>query len=256
MPPIRVLLVADRLLCDLLASQLTSRREATVVGQCRGGDRWVEIASVRAVDVVVLDLGSSPVNWPGAVSELRARRADVRVIALGTHRDNSSVIAAARAGAAGWLLPGSGFALLIDALVAVHGGAAVYPPRQLADVLEVLRGDIAGASRASGRLAALTARELDVLRGLVRGLPARELAEQLGLALNTVRTHTNRIFRKLGVNGRLEAVRLARAEGLDLTGGEDPGDGNCDPPLRSAIRRGHERALVSSNQPNHLLDSD
>ncbi|WP_133252037.1 helix-turn-helix transcriptional regulator [Actinomycetospora cinnamomea] len=178
------------------------------------------VATSRAVDVLVLDLGSIPSTWPGLVTELRDLSPAVRVVTIGAERDDASAVAAARAGAHGWLLPGGGVTALVDAVVAVHRGAAVYPPGQLAGVLEALRADVTRAEQPSGRFTSLTIRELEVLRGLVEGYPARELAEQLGLAVNTIRTHTNRIFRKLGVHGRLEAVRLARAEGLAPTRGE------------------------------------
>ena len=77
-----------------------------------------------------------------------------------------------------------------------------------------MRHDVAEARRPTGRLSALTEREVEVLRALVEGLSARDIADHLDVAVNTVRTHTHRIFRKLGVHGRLEAVRIARAERL------------------------------------------
>ena len=103
---------------------------------------------------------------------------------------------------------------LTAAVRLVHEGHGVYPSRVLAAVLDGLRDDIAEARRPTGRLSALTEREVEVLRALVDGLSARDVADHLDVAVNTVRTHTHRIFRKLGVHGRLEAVRIARAEGL------------------------------------------
>ncbi|GAA4914989.1 hypothetical protein GCM10023204_21460 [Actinomycetospora succinea] len=162
----------------------------------------------------MLDLALRPPRWERAVETLREQGSGARVVVLAEPGDEESAHDAARAGAAGWLLYGSSVDELTDAVRLVHAGHGVYPSRLLAAVLDGLRHDIAEARRPTGRLSALTEREVEVLRALVDGLSARDVADHLDVAVNTVRTHTHRIFRKLGVHGRLEAVRIARAEGL------------------------------------------
>ena len=212
MRPVQVLVVADRLLRDLLVARWSGEPWlAVVVG--RTGEAWEDQAA-RRVDVVVLDLALRPPRWERAVEALRAREPGPRVLALAEPGDDESAHDAARAGASGWLAYGSSVDELTEAVRLVAGGHGVYPSRLLAAVLDGLRGDIAEARRPTGRLSSLTEREVDVLRALVDGLSARDVADHLDVAVNTVRTHTHRIFRKLGVHGRLEAVRIARAEGL------------------------------------------
>ncbi|MDD7927250.1 response regulator transcription factor, partial [Actinomycetospora chibensis] len=164
--------------------------------------------------VVVLDLALRPSRWERAVELLRERPGGPRVVVLAEPGDDDSACDAARAGASGWLPSGSSVEDLAETVRLVHDGHGVYPSRLLATVLDGLRHDVAEARRPTGRLSALTEREVEVLRALVEGLSARDIADHLDVAVNTVRTHTHRIFRKLGVHGRLEAVRIARAERL------------------------------------------
>jgi DNA-binding NarL/FixJ family response regulator len=148
------------------------------------------------------------------VELLRERPVGPRVVVLAEPGDDDSACDAARAGVSGWLPSGSSVEELTETVRLVHDGHGIYPSRLLATVLDGMRHDIAEARRPTGRLSALTEREVEVLRALVEGLSARDIADHLDVAVNTVRTHTHRIFRKLGVHGRLEAVRIARAERL------------------------------------------
>ena len=212
MRPAQVLVVADQLLRDLLVARW-SREPWLAVVSGRTDETWEELAARRA-DVVVLDLALHPPRWESAVAGLREAGSGPRVVVLAEPGDEESAHGAARAGASGWLVDGSSVDELTAAVRLVHEGHGVYPSRVLAAVLDGLRDDIAEARRPTGRLSALTEREVEVLRALVDGLSARDVADHLDVAVNTVRTHTHRIFRKLGVHGRLEAVRIARAEGL------------------------------------------
>jgi DNA-binding NarL/FixJ family response regulator len=208
-----VLVVADRLLHDLLVARWSREPWLAVVVGGPPEEAWEDLAARRA-DVVVLDLAVRPLRWERAVEALREHPSGPRVVVLAEPDGEDSARAAARAGASGWLAYGSSVEDLTEAVRLVHEGHGIYPSRLLAAVLDGLRDDIAEARRPTGRLSALTEREIEVLRALVDGLSARDVADHLDVAVNTVRTHTHRIFRKLGVHGRLEAVRIARAEGL------------------------------------------
>jgi two-component system, NarL family, response regulator LiaR len=211
--PVQVLVVADRLLHDLLVARWSGEPSLTVVVPARADEPWDELAARRA-DVVVLDLAVRPSRWERAVELLRERPVGPRVVVLAEPGDDDSACDAARAGVSGWLPSGSSVEDLTETVRLVHDGHGVYPSRLLATVLDGMRHDVAEARRPTGRLSALTEREVEVLRALVEGLSARDIADHLDVAVNTVRTHTHRIFRKLGVHGRLEAVRIARAERL------------------------------------------
>ena len=192
MRPVQVLVVADRLLHDLLVARWSGEPSLTVVVPARADEAWDELAGRRA-DVVVLDLAVRPSRWERAVELLRERPVGPRVVVLAEPGDDDSACDAARAGVSGWLPYGSSVEDLTETVRLVHDGHGIYPSRLLATVLDGLRHDVAEARRPTGRLSALTEREVEVLRALVEGLSARDIADHLDVAVNTVRTHTHRI---------------------------------------------------------------
>jgi two-component system nitrate/nitrite response regulator NarL len=84
----------------------------------------------------------------------------------------------------------------------------------LGEILRGLRGDVRRAAESSGLLGALSPRELDVIMSMAEGKTASQIAADLTISADTVRTHTRRIFSKLDVHSSLEAVSVARAAGL------------------------------------------
>jgi two-component system, NarL family, response regulator LiaR len=93
-------------------------------------------------------------------------------------------------------------------------GHAWFPPEMLGAILSELRDDVRRAREEGDPLAVLSPRERDVLAGMAEGKRGRQIAEELMISTETVRTHTRSIFSKLDVHSRLEAVRVARAAGL------------------------------------------
>jgi len=93
-------------------------------------------------------------------------------------------------------------------------GESWFPPVMLGAVLAELRADVGRARAGDGSLGLLSRREREVLGAMVEGKRASQIAEQLTISTDTVRTHIRNIFGKLEVHTRLEAVKVARAAGL------------------------------------------
>ncbi|NMO92395.1 response regulator transcription factor [Actinomycetospora sp. TBRC 11914] len=159
-------------------------------------------------DVVLVDGGGAPDDW----SELGASPTGSRVVVIATSDAPGGAVAAARAGAWAWLDRRCGADDLVRVLRGVVRGGAFFPCDVQGEILESLRADAAGG-RDAGPLARLTARESEVLDALGEGLGNREIAEYLDMSYNTVRTHINEVFRKLGVHTRVDAVRTLRGAG-------------------------------------------
>jgi two-component system nitrate/nitrite response regulator NarL len=85
----------------------------------------------------------------------------------------------------------------------------------LGQILRGLRSDVTRAREEGDSLSILSPREREVLRGMVEGKRGRQIAQELMISTDTVRTHTRNVFSKLDVHSRLEAVRVARAAGLN-----------------------------------------
>ncbi len=184
----------SRLLADALGRRLAEEPDLALADD----DRRADMVLVDAVGSVFPDADVDP---PAA-----------RLVVLAAGDVPGGAVAAARAGAAAWLDHRCGAEDLLRVLRGVARGGAYFPREAQAEILDALRAD-AGAAGSSDPLARLTGRERDVLHALADGLGNREIGEHLGMSYNTVRTHTNEIFRKLGVHTRVDAVRALGGAG-------------------------------------------
>lgn len=192
-------------------------------------------------DVVLVDRASVRARWHQVIEDLLERTdprsGRTRLVVLAGSDEIDGALDAARAGAAAWLQPGCGADELVQVLRLVGRGHAFYPSAVLGPVLAALYADLHAAPETDGPLATLSLREREVLGCLVEGRNSRTIATVLEMADNTVRTHTARIFRKLGVHSRVEAVRIAHeagfSPGLPTPVDRRGGDGASAPALRS-----------------------
>ena len=216
--PIRVLLVDDQqMLIEALAVRLSATLDIAVVGHCTTRNPHPErLATLLRPDVITLEV----VHTGDAAALLlmfRAAWPPARLVVLTASQDPDRAVEAARAGADGWVSKESSIDLLAHALRSAARGDACFPPEQLGRVLGELRADVERAQRRNGPLEVLTPRERDVLMRLAQGDGPAEIARELGVSAHTVRTHTSKIFAKLGVHSRLEAVAVGRGA-LGYTG--------------------------------------
>lgn len=221
--PVRVLLVDDhQMLTEALAARLSSTPDIVVVGHCAARDPHPEVlVTVVRPDVIAIEVTLARDAAP-LLALFRTAWPPAHFVVLTASRDPEQAVEAARAGAVGWVSKESSIDTLTYALRCASRGYACFPPEQLGRVLRELRADVGRAQRRDGPLDSLTCRERAVLMCLVEGRRQAEIAEELGLSANTVRTHTNKIFTKLGVHSRLEAVTAARSA---LRGGRPPATG-------------------------------
>jgi DNA-binding NarL/FixJ family response regulator len=187
-----------------------------VVGEAGDGVAAIDVVRRRRPDVVLMDI-----RMPG-VDGLRAAETilgDVElttaVVMLTTFDVQRYVYEALRLGASGFLLKDAPSDRLLDAIRVAAAGDALLAPAITRRLVERF---VAGASPTDaappGRLADLTARELEVLRLIARGRSNAEIAGDLVLGENTVKTHVSRVFAKLGLRDRAQAVVVAYETGL------------------------------------------
>jgi NarL family two-component system response regulator LiaR len=210
--PVRVLLVDDQqMLIEALAARLSATPDIVVVGHCTTRDSHPDrLAALLRPDVITVEVAQAG-EAATLLKLFRTAWPPARFVVLTASRDPDQAVEAARAGADGWVSKESSLDTLTDALSCASRGHAYFPPEQLGRVLGELRADVGRAQRREGPLEVLTPRERDVLMRLAQGQRPAEIASELGMSAHTVRTHTNKIFAKLGVHSRLEAVTVARA---------------------------------------------
>jgi DNA-binding NarL/FixJ family response regulator len=220
MSPTRLLLVDDHLMItEALASRLSASMDLWVAGRCATGDpNLTDIVRGLRPDIIVIEIAPFGHELADVLRTLMAARPEARVIVLTSDHDVTHAVEAARAGVAAWVAKEQGAAELEAALRGVIKGQSWFPPHMLGEILRELRADARRASEQDGCLGMLSRREREVLLAMMDGKPGGQIAADLTISADTVRTHIRNIFAKLDVHSRLEAVRVARAAGLRVPG--------------------------------------
>ena len=194
---------------------LAAQPDLEVVGDAADGAQAVAEVAAHAPDVVLMDVRMPVMDGLEAVRRILAGAPErPRILMLTTFDLDDYVYAALRAGASGFLLKDAPAAELVHAVRVVAAGDALLAPsvtrRLIADFAARRPADQPGPAA----ITALTPRELDVLRLIARGLSNQEIATELVLAEQTVKTHVSRILTKTGLRDRAQAVVLAYESGL------------------------------------------
>ncbi len=188
-----------------------------VVGEAGDGVEAVERAAALQPDVVLMDIRMPRMDGLQATRLVLSRTA-ARVLILTTFDSDEYVYEALRAGASGFLLKDVPAEQLIAAIRSVAAGDALIDPsvtrRLIGTFTRALRPAPVPGGAVPDRLAALTARELDVLRLIAEGLSNSEIAARLVVEDSTIKTHVGRVLTKLELRDRVQAVVLAYETGL------------------------------------------
>ncbi|MFH9737941.1 response regulator [Streptomyces roseolus] len=219
---IRVLLADDQaLLRSAFRVLVDSEPDMEVVGEAADGAQAVALARSARPDVVLMDIRMPGTDGLAATRAITAdpELADVRIVMLTTFEIDEYVVESLRAGASGFLGKGAEPDELLGAIRIAHAGEALLSPAATKGLIATFlaqsaAADPVGARVDAGRLAALTAREREVLVLVGGGLSNDEIAERLDVSPLTVKTHVNRTMAKLGARDRAQLVVTAYETGL------------------------------------------
>jgi DNA-binding NarL/FixJ family response regulator len=185
-----------------------------VVGEAVDGEDALRQAALAAPDVVVMDLHLPGVSGVDVTHELLARRPEMGVVVLTMFEDDTSLFAALRAGARGYLVKGADHEEIQRTILAVARGEALLGSA----VSSRLARAVATPSRAHA-FPELTPREFEMLRLMTSGLSNQQIAARLFLSPKTVRNNVSSVLTKLHVDSRAQAAARARDAGV---GGTEP----------------------------------
>jgi DNA-binding NarL/FixJ family response regulator len=211
---IRVLVVDDdHLMRAGLTMIIEQTSDVSVVGEAEDGRQAILATRRERPDVVLMDVRMPVVDGIEATREIVSLADPPRVLILTTFELDEYVFNALEAGASGFLLKRTPPEQLIEGIRTVAAGDALLSPsvtRRL--IAEFAKRPL--ERELSPRLAELTQREREVLVAMARGLSNAELAEELYISENTVKTHVRRVLTKLGARDRVNAVVMAYQGGL------------------------------------------
>ncbi len=216
--PIRVLIADDnRPFRRGVRLRLESTAHIAVVGEAGTGTDAVAAALAERPDVVLMDLEMPGMNGIDATrAVVAASEGEIRVIAVTSHGEDHLVRRALAAGASGYLLKTHDSSQLVEAIRAAHRGDALVSSRVTRSLLaEVAERQVTDDDRA--RLASLSPSEIRVVRLLSTGVTSNEqVAAELVLSVNTVRTHIHSAFKKIGVTDRTQLALWGVRLGAEL----------------------------------------
>jgi DNA-binding NarL/FixJ family response regulator len=223
---IKVLIVDDEhLVRGGLKMILDAQPDIDVVGEAEDGVQAVAAAKALRPEVILLDVQMPVMNGLDAAQEILKLPGSPKVLMLTTFDLDEYVHTAIAAGASGFLLKDTRAEVLADAVRTVVGGEALLAPSVLRRLIahHTPASAIATQPTAVPALRQLTERELEVFRLLGRGSNNQEIARELWISESTVKTHVTRLFAKLNLRDRAQAVVLAYESGLVST--ERPASG-------------------------------
>jgi len=213
---VKVMLVDDHPIWRDAVERDLAAAGFTVVAALGDGETAVRIAPATRPDVVLMDLQLPGISGVEATASLVAIDPSIRVLMFSTSGEDSDVLAAAKAGARGYIVKSASAADMLDAVTRTAAGEAVFSPGLAALVLgEYRRMASEPPQRNAGLIPQLTDRETEVLRLVAKGLTARQLADRLECSYRTVQNHTQNTLRKLQLHNKVELTRWAIEQGLD-----------------------------------------
>ena len=204
-PPLRILLADDHPVVRFgLRQRLNQSDDFLVVAEAERGDAIAALIEQNHPQVVVLNVRMAGLNGIEVTQRIRTHGLGIKVLALTSRDDDETVHAAIRAGVDGYLLKTSSLEQIIQAIRDVAAGETAFSP------------EIAQKAKLAGRATSpdmLSPRELEVLNLAGKGYTNKAIALQLKISNRTVQTHLTRVYHKLDVASRTEAVMRAIAYG-------------------------------------------
>ena len=213
---IRVLIADDQELVRTgFRKILEAEPDLEVVGEAADGREAVEHARLYRADVVLMDIRMPRVDGLEATRRIAG---STRVLILTTFDIDEYVYETLRAGASGFLLKDTPADVLVSGIRSVAQGDSLLSPSITRRLIEQFARRPLPSARPEA-LAELTARELEVLRLVARGLSNAEIAQELIIGEATIKTHVARVLQKLRIRDRVQAVVVAYESGLVQPGG-------------------------------------
>jgi DNA-binding NarL/FixJ family response regulator len=201
--PIRVLIAEDHLIARVgVGTIVETQADMQVVAEAANGAEAVQLHERHRPDVTLMDIRMPVMGGVDAMRAIRERAPAARFIALSTYSGDEEIRRALQAGASAYLTKDVLDDELVKTIRLVHAGRAYLPPA------------VAATLAAHATRPELTARELDVLALIVRGMGNKQIASELKIAEYTVKNHVKNVLSKLGVDDRTQAATSALQRGI------------------------------------------
>jgi len=218
MEQIKVLIVDDEpLIRHALGTILATDQGIVTVFSAENGKQAVDYCSENEIDVVLMDLQMPIMDGVSATRAIKSRKDSPSVLAITAFSSDEYLVPVLTAGASGYLVKDSEPGEIINAVHAVHQGTAAISPSVSSDLISAVREAYTDNTQAVEDLIydlGITNREIQILKLLAQGLNNTEISKTLGITETTVKTHMAKIFVKLDVRDRVQALVAAARMGI------------------------------------------
>jgi len=202
-PQIRVLSADDHALVRQgIAVLLGTQPDMAVVAEATNGREAIQQFRTHRPDITLMDLQMPEMNCFDAIVAIRGEFPDAKIVVLTTYKGDVQILRALKAGAQGYLLKSTFHKELIDTIRAVHHGRKALSPEASYELAEHATDD------------ALTPAEINVLRLIAAGNANKQIADQLSVSEETVKSRVKSILSKLGANDRTHAAMIGLKRGI------------------------------------------
>lgn len=197
------------ILRDGVRALLSVYDEVEIVGEASDGNEAIQKALEFAPDVILMDLAMPGMNGIEATQRIRKENPTAKVLVLTQYENKEYLLAAAKAGVAGYVPKRAISTELVTAIRAVHRGDSFLYPSAAKTLIEDYQQRVKGEPYDR-----LTAREREILKLLASGQTSREIGNTLHISLKTVQGHRMKIAKKLGLHNLTELIKYAMRKGL------------------------------------------
>jgi DNA-binding NarL/FixJ family response regulator len=202
-PSIRILAVDDHaIIREGIAVLVGTQPDMTLVAEASNGREAIQQFRAHRPNVTLMDLQMAPMNGLDTITAIRGEFPDAKIIVLTTYAGDVQITRALKAGAQGYLLKNTFHKELVDTIRAIHAGRKALSPEASYEIAEHSTDDT------------LTPVEISVLRLIAAGNANKQIAEQLSVTEETVKSRVKSILSKLGANDRTRAAMIGLKRGI------------------------------------------
>jgi two-component system, NarL family, response regulator LiaR len=202
---IKVVFVDDHEMVRIgVSSYLSAQADIDVVGEASDGKEGVQLALELRPDIILMDLVMKEMDGIQATKEIIKEWPDAKIIIVTSFLDDDKVYPALEAGAVSYMLKTSKASEIAEAVRKTYNGQSILEPEVTGKMMTRMRQKTVSHPHEE-----LTNRELEILLLMTQGKTNQEIADELFIALKTVKTHVSNILSKLGVQDRTQAVIYA-----------------------------------------------
>ena len=177
-----------------------------VVGSYKSGEEALQKLPETKPDIVIMDINLPGMNGIECIRQVKDKSPGTQFMMFTVYENDDKVFEALKAGASGYLLKNTGLLQIAESVKELHEGGSPMSANIARKMVNLVRGD---ADKKTPFLDLLSPREKEILQLLAKGLLYKEIAEQLNITTGTVRIHIHKIYEKLHVQNRTEAINKA-----------------------------------------------